>query len=177
MWCTLYLTKLCLVYFISDWTVHDVFPLSLNHMNHSLNKLHVMYFLCQWSAWCIPCQQTVSDVFHVSLNCLGCIPSRFVVCSPSYRAVPFVLFRSEFKGKMAQNEFVNAFLQFQALLHVAAGKNFSILPPRQLPVSVLPVTLFLCCLPPISHQASYLCGHFDTHPPSLLNVQPYPRDQ
>nr|KAG5712117.1 hypothetical protein BaRGS_020843 [Batillaria attramentaria] len=30
---------------------------------------------------------------------------------------------SEFKGKMAQNEFVNAFLQFQALLHLAADFN------------------------------------------------------
>ncbi|PVD22532.1 hypothetical protein C0Q70_18346 [Pomacea canaliculata] len=30
---------------------------------------------------------------------------------------------SEFKGKMAQNEFVNAFLQFQALIHLSADFN------------------------------------------------------
>ncbi|KAL8567088.1 hypothetical protein ACOMHN_027515 [Nucella lapillus] len=52
---------------------------------------------------------------------------------------------SEFKGKMAQNEFVNAFLQFQALLHLAADLR----------------------------RASYLCGRILACLPTLLLSQTF----
>ena len=53
----------------------------------------------------------LSNVFSVSVYFWSCF----------YFELFHFAFRSEFKGKMAQNEFVNAFLQFQALLHLAAG--------------------------------------------------------
>ena len=122
MWCIPCFVELSVVYSMFCWTICDIFLVLLNHMwcILSLAKPYVTWTVCG---------EFFAAEFRVmcpSLTelCVVHMTSQFGDLSRLHLALCSFWFRSEFKGKMAQNEFVNAFLQFQALLHLAAGKKW-----------------------------------------------------